>query len=94
MSTIDTYDEFRKHNEPPKWWTPCIERSVLQGLMQRNNLPAILSYAGWFLLLGALGYLPAVLYQAGSAWCIMAFFVTGPSSAWTTPTLWARRRRA
>ena len=29
------------------------------------------------MILGALGYLSALLYQAGSAWCILAFFVYG-----------------
>ena len=77
MRQTEAYDEFRKNNEPPKWWTPRIERPVLQGLMQRRNLPAILAYGGWLVILGALGYLSALLYQAGSAWCILAFFVYG-----------------
>ena len=77
MRDVETYEEFRKRKEPPKWWTPKIDRTVLQGLMQRNDIHAILAYGGWFALLAVLGYLSAALYNAGSAWCILAFFVYG-----------------
>lgn len=75
--SVETYDEFKKRKDPPRWWTPKIDRAVLQDLMRRNDLQAILHYGGWFLLVAVLGYVSAALYNAGSAWCILAFFVYG-----------------
>src|SRR5208282_4067406 len=77
MKAVETYEEFKKRREPPKWWTPRIDKTVLQSLMQRRDLPAIFSYGGWLALTAALGYLSVMLYNAGSAWCILAFFVYG-----------------
>ncbi len=74
---VETYDEFKKRKDPPRWWTPKIDRTVLQGLMQRNDLQAILHYGGWFVLVATFGYISAALYNAGSAWCILVFFVYG-----------------
>ena len=65
--SVETYEEFRKRKEPPKWWTPKIDCTVLQGLMQRNDIQAIPHYGGWFVILAVLGYISAALYNAGSA---------------------------
>ena len=75
--SVEAYDDFKKRKDPPRWWTPKIDRAVLQNLMQRNDLQAILHYGGWFLMVAVLGYISAALYNAGSAWCILAFFVYG-----------------
>jgi fatty acid desaturase len=75
--SVETYDEFKKRRDPPRWWTPKIDRTVLQELMQRNDLQPILHYGGWVALVVALGYVSAALYNAGSLWCILAFFVYG-----------------
>ena len=44
--SVETYDEFKKRKDPPRWWTPKIDRAVLQDLMRRNDLQAILHYGG------------------------------------------------
>jgi fatty acid desaturase len=77
MSSFETYDELRRNRKPPKWWKPQLDSAVLKDLMRRSDLPAVLAYGVWFLLVAALGYLSAALYLAGSAWCIPAFLVYG-----------------
>ncbi|MGA2378250.1 MAG: fatty acid desaturase [Spirochaetia bacterium] len=77
MAEFRTYEESRRHRPPPVWWTPTIDRKVLKELMKRNNYQAFLSHGGYFLLLAAVGVVSALLYQAGSLWAILAFFVYG-----------------
>jgi fatty acid desaturase len=77
MAEFETYDEFRRSRNPPKWWRPAIDRGLLQGLMRRDDGHAWFAYGGWFALLGMLGYLSARLYLAGEPWCILAFLAYG-----------------
>ena len=79
MRDVETYEESRKRREPPKWWTPRIDRNVLKDLMQRSNMPDI--FYGAVRALIVLGYVSARLYKCRECMVILAFFVYGTISA-------------
>ncbi len=77
MAEFLSYAESRKLYPPPVWWTPTLDRKTFKDLMKRNNWQAALSHGGYFLLLAAVGVVASLLFQAGSLWAILAFFVYG-----------------
>jgi len=62
---------------PPRWYTPPIDKSVIKTLMQRTNGRALGSFGLWMLLVVGLGWVAAYLYNLGTLWCILAFFLYG-----------------
>ena len=77
MADLLPYEEARKRTPPPDWWEPEIDRSLFRDLQKRNNYRAFISHGLYFLMMVAVGWGCAFLYQSGSYWCIPAFLVYG-----------------
>jgi Na+-transporting NADH:ubiquinone oxidoreductase subunit F len=77
MAGFRTYEESRRLRPPPQWWAPRIDKKVFKDLLRRNNHQAALNICLYFLLLGAVGVGASFLFQMGSLWWILAFFVYG-----------------
>jgi len=57
------------------WWSPDIPRRELKAMMKRSDLPGLLHFGLWFVLLGITGYLAVLSW--GTWWAIPAFLVFG-----------------
>ena len=77
MADLLPYEEARKRMPPPDWWEPEIDRSLFRDLQKRNNYRAFISHGLYFLMMVAIGWGCALLYQSGSYWCIPVFLVYG-----------------
>ena len=77
MALSQPYEEARRLNPPPEWWAPKIDRELFREIQKRNNYRAFISHGLYFLVMAALGWFCAFLYQRGSYWCILTFFVYG-----------------
>jgi fatty acid desaturase len=76
MAKMVPYSEIARRT-PPQWWEPAMDRKVLRELTQRGNWRAIGSHSLYFLLLAAVGVAASLIFQSGSLWWILAFFVYG-----------------
>jgi fatty acid desaturase len=77
MAKLLPYAEAIKASPPPDWWAPKIDRGLFRDLQKRNDYRALISHGLYFLMMAAIGWVCAFLYQRGSLWCILTFFVYG-----------------
>jgi fatty acid desaturase len=77
MAELLSYADLAKLRPAPEWWAPRIDRDLLRDVQKRNDYRALISHGMYFLLMAAVGWVCAYLYQRGSYWCILTFFVYG-----------------
>ena len=65
MAELLPYEEARKRTPPPDWWAPKIDRDLFRDLQKRNNYRAFISHGLYFLMMAAVGWVCAFLYQRG-----------------------------
>ena len=59
------------------WYRSPVDRAAMRELLRRRDWPALRDTLLWFALIFASGYCAWLLWQAGSAWAIVAFMVYG-----------------
>jgi len=70
------------------WYTSPVPREVMRELLQRRDGPAIRDTLLWLALIIGSGVASYQLWQAGSAWAVLAFLVYGTLYASTSDSRW------
>jgi Na(+)-translocating NADH:ubiquinone oxidoreductase F subunit len=70
------------------WYTSPVDKALMRELLRRRDWPALRDTLLWFALIGTSGYCAYLLWQAGSAWAIVAFMVYGVLYASSSDSRW------